>query len=149
MAAIWTCIKNSLAGSRIEDVRVSEGNIVSMYPACGLCPGSSQVPVTEGISMNGTSGFVLGLEHALQAQALRGTPLLPGYGAPEQDRMTRGDREEVSDRASGGGQDSGGELYAKHVAWRSRGQAEGCVAVGVWREAVLGYLGVGVVWVVW
>ena len=40
-------------------------------------------------------------------------------------------------------------MYAKHEAWRSRGEAEGCVAVGVWREAVLGYLGVGVVWVVW
>ena len=73
-----------------------------------------------------------------------------GVRGAEQDRMTRDDTEEVSDRASGRGQDSGGgELYAKHVAWRRRGQAEGCVAVGVWREAVLGYLGVGVVWVVW
>ena len=148
---MWTCIKNSLVGSRIEDVRVSEGNIVSMYPACGLCPGSSQVPLTEGISVPGTSGFVLGVEHhvAQQAQALRGTPLLAGYVAPQQDRMTSGDREEESDRVSEGGQDSGGEMYAKHEAWRSRGEAEGCVAAGVWREAVLGYLGVGVVRVVW
>ena len=66
--------------------------------------------MVEGITMNGTSGFVLGLEHymAQQAQALRGMPLLAGYVAPQQDRMTSGDREQESGRVSEGGQDSGG-----------------------------------------
>ena len=51
---------------------------VSGYPGCGICAGTHQYPVTEGIIVNPESAFVLGVENTMSVQALRGVPLLTG-----------------------------------------------------------------------
>ena len=90
MNATWACIKSVLGAGSCA--RVSEEHFVSGYPACGLCAGSGTIPVAQGIFMNGESGFVLAVEDHMAQQALRATPLLSEYGAPEQDSGGNGMR---------------------------------------------------------
>ena len=75
----------------------------------------------------------------------RGIGLCPGGGEP----YRRAGAPRPAFASGGGVWRSGAGLwrkwYAEGVAWRWRGQGEGCGEVGPWREDVLGYRGVGIV----